>query len=67
MSADKRLKASGLKLAKKLEDATQAMNDYLRACRDAGMDDHRGIADSRRRLIEDMSEYSSYLNSVYDK
>lgn len=67
MSADKRLKASGLKLAKKLEEATQAMNDYLRACWDAGMEDQRGISDSRRLLIEDMSEYSSYLDSVYNK
>lgn len=63
----KQLKESALKAAKKLDEACTAMNAFMSACFQAGHPDNRGLADSRRRLVEDMSEYSTHLEAVYDK
>jgi len=64
---DRAVTAAAIKAAKKLEEAAQAVNAYLSACLQAGHADLRGIGDSRRILIEDISEYACHLNSVYQK
>ncbi len=66
-AAQKRLKAAALKCARKLDESCSAMNEFMRASFAAGCPDERGAADSRRLLIESMSEYSTYLESVFDK
>jgi hypothetical protein len=43
------------------------MNGFMSACFLAGYPDDRGISDSRRLLIESMSEYATYLDSVHNK
>jgi hypothetical protein len=66
-AADKRLKVAALKCARKLDESCTAMNEFMRASFASGCPDERGAADSRRLLIESMSEYSTYLASVFDK
>lgn len=56
----KRLDRTGLAAAKRLEQATSAMNSYMSACRDVGQGP-QAADDGRLRLVEDMSEYSTFL------
>lgn len=60
------VKKTGLKLAQSLEKSCDAMNDYLRACREAGLP-YKGADDGRTLLMERMTEFSCYLDSVYNK
>jgi len=62
--AKKAQRDTALKLAKKLHEAVKATNAFLAACRDAG-EPGRGPADGRVILIENMTEYACYLDSVY--
>lgn len=65
---EQRRKKAALVCSKKLEVAADAVNDFLRACRecDDGSGDHqRGISDGRQILIRDMSEYAGFLSSKY--
>jgi len=63
--ADAAVKRTGLAAAKKLEAAADALNDFLHAYLDAGYEDMRGAADSRRVLISNIMEYASYLDGKY--
>lgn len=63
----RRVKKTALKLVKKLDEASTAMNEFIRACRDAGYSEIRGVDDSRLLLIERMQEYGFYLDSVHNK
>lgn len=56
-------------LIKKLDATKEALNEFLFTCIDCrdGSGDVRGEADSRRLLMRDITEYSSWLSSVYDK
>lgn len=63
----RRVKAAALKASRKLDEATSAMWNFISACHAAGHPDDHGIADSRRLLIERMQEYSSHLDSVFNK
>ena len=63
--AEASIKRTGLAASKKLEAAADALNDFLRACMDAGHEDQRGAADGRRILINDIMEYSSYLDARF--
>lgn len=67
MDNDKRVKAAALKSAKKLDEACSAMNGLMSAWLSAGYPDEHGIADSRRLLIERMSEYACHLDAVFNK
>lgn len=67
---DAKRKQAALKCAAKLDAAIEAMNEFLRACRecnDAGHPERNGIADSRIVLIGNMAEYSTYLSSRFSK
>ncbi len=55
---------AALKLAKKLYEASEATNDFLLACLDAG-EPGRGADDGRVLLIANMTEYACYLETVY--
>ena len=57
---------TALKLSKALAKACDDMNAYTRACRDAGLP-FKGADDGRVLLLENMSEFANYLESVYDK
>lgn len=57
---------AAIALAKKLNDAADATNAFLSACRDAG-EEGRGLDDGRVILIRNMAEYANYLESVYSK
>lgn len=62
-------RAAGLKAAKALEKAAEALNAYLWACRECqdGSDDTaKGIGDGRQILIGDMTEYMGWLNMRYE-
>lgn len=65
--AEARRKAAALKCSRKLDEAREALNEFLSACLDCGHVEATRLDDSRRLLMRDMSEYSSYLGSVYDK
>lgn len=59
---------AGLKCAERLTAAADALNDYMRACRecqDASSPERNGAADSRIILVGNMSEYSGYLDGLY--
>lgn len=61
-------KKAGLKCAEKLTAAADALNDYMRACRecqDASSPERNGLADSRVILVGNLSEYSGYLEDLY--
>lgn len=63
-------KKAALRCAKKLDEAAEALREFLHACnecRDGSGDDRHGIADGRNRLIHDCLEYSGYLEGKYDK
>lgn len=63
-------KKAAVDCAKKLESATEALNDYLRACRecdDESSDRVGGAWDGRRLLMRDMTEFAGWLTAVYDK
>ncbi|KRB40264.1 hypothetical protein [Acidovorax sp. Root70] len=63
-------KKAGLAAAAKLEAAADALNAYMRACRecaDASNPDRNGAADSRVILVSQCSHYSSYLQDIYSK
>lgn len=63
-------KKAALKCAKKLEEAADALREFLAACNDCNDEsgNHKtDIADGRIRLIRDCMEYSGYLESVYSK
>lgn len=57
---------TGLKAALALDKACGALNAYIRACVDADLP-YKGADDGRTLLVGNMSEFASYLNSVYDK
>lgn len=63
---EQQVKKTALKLAQVLEKACDSMNDYTRACRDAGLP-FKGADDGRVLLLEDMSEFYVFLRSVHDK
>lgn len=65
--AEARRKSTALKCARKLDEAREALNEFLCACLDCGHVEATRIDDSRRKLMGDMSEYSSFLDSVYNK
>ncbi|MBP9032544.1 MAG: hypothetical protein KBG29_01535 [Pseudomonadales bacterium] len=65
--AEARRKAAALKCSRKLDEARDALNEFLSACLDCGHVEATRLDDSRRLLMRDMSEYSSYLDSVYNK
>ena len=56
--------AAGIKAAKTLHKAREALHAYLLACRECqdGSDDTiRGISDSRHALMDNLSEYAGFL------
>lgn len=66
--AQQRRQRAALACAKRLDDAAEALIAFLHACRDCNdnsADELHGMSDSRHRLIDDLSEYSTYLQSVY--
>lgn len=63
--ADAAVKRTGLAAAKKLEAAADALNEFLHACLDASHEDMRGASDGRRVLINNIMEYSSYLDGRF--
>lgn len=65
--AEARRKATALKCSRKLDEARDALNEFLSACLDCGHVEATRLDDSRRLLMRDMSEYSSYLDSVYNR
>lgn len=65
--AESRRKAAALKCSRKLDEARDALNEFLSACLDCGHVEATRLDDSRRLLMRDMSEYSSYLDSVYSR
>ena len=60
------VKKTALRLADNLEKSCDALNDFSRACCDAGLP-FKGMDDSRVLLLENMVEYMNHLRSVYDK
>ena len=65
--AEARRKSAALKCSRKLDEARDALNEFLSACLDCGHVEATRLDDSRRLLMRDMSEYSSYLDSVYNR
>jgi hypothetical protein len=65
--AEARRTATARKCARKLDEARDALNEFLSACLDCGHVEATRPDDSRRLLMRDMSEYSSYLDSVYNR
>ena len=62
-------KREGLQCAKKLEQAAEALRDYLQACRecqDNSGDEVRGMSDQRNMMISDLYEYSHWLKGRYE-
>ena len=62
-------RAAGLKAAKALKKAAEALQDYLRACRECqdGSDDSKmGAGDGRQVLIGNMTEYMGWLYWKHD-
>ena len=62
-------RAAGLKAAKALSKAAEAIQTYLEACRECrdGSDDEKmGAGDGRRILIDNMTEYAGWLNMRYE-
>lgn len=61
-------KKKAILLARKLESASDAMNEYLGACRDCQdgttVKDGNGV-DGRVQLIRQMTEFASYLDMLY--
>ena len=61
---------AGIACVTKLEAAATALRAYLHACNECG-DESASLSlqgkglDSRERLIADLSEYASYLDSIY--
>ena len=63
-------RAAGLKADKALSKAAEAIRTYLEACRECrdGSDDEKmGAGDGRRILIDNMTEYASWLNMRYER
>lgn len=57
----------GLKLAAALAKASTEMNRYLAACRDCeDGSGSKGADDGRLLLLEDMTEFRCWLESVYE-
>lgn len=69
-AAAERRRKKALQAARKLEAAADAINAYMNACRDCedgtAVKTGNGI-DGRNRLIRDMTEFASYLDTLYDK
>ena len=65
--AEARRTAAARKCSRKLDEARDALNKFLSACLDCGHVEATRLDDSRRLLMRDMSEYSSYLDSVYNR
>lgn len=65
--AEARRTAAARKCARKLDEAREALNEFLHACIDCGHVEATRLDDSRRKLMGDMSEYSLWLDSVYNK
>ncbi len=66
-----RRRRAGLRCAKELERATEALRAYLHACNECA-DESASLSlqgkgvDGREKLIGDMAEYSTYLAAIYD-
>lgn len=68
--AEANRRKAALLAAKKLTEASDALNAFLQACRecsDASSDRRNGAADGRIILIGSMMEYAGYLDSCYSK
>lgn len=65
--AEAKRRSSALKCARKLDEAREALSEFLLACIDCGHVEATRLDDSRRKLMGDMSEYSLWLDSVYNK
>ena len=66
--AEEARRKAAVQLIKRLNAASEALSDFLLACidcRDGSSGQIRGEADSRRILMRDINEYSSWLSSVY--
>ena len=62
--AQKRRKATALKLSAHLDKAVEAMVDFTRACNDCGDSKTDNADDGRNLLKADMSEYAHWLRIV---
>ena len=68
--AESARRAAGLKAAKALSKAAEAMQTFLEACRECrdGSDDEKmGASDGRRILIDNMTEYMAWLTMRYER
>lgn len=61
-------KKAALACARKLEEASNALTEYMRACRDcADASVVRNDDDSRMVLQRNILEYATYLSSRFDR
>ncbi|ASL26742.1 hypothetical protein ACG10_10885 [Azotobacter chroococcum] len=63
-------KKAAVTCAKKLESAAEALNDYLRACRECDDESSDRVGrewDGRNIMIRDIMEYAGWLDAVYGK
>ena len=61
---------SALKAAKALDKAIEALRVYLQDCRecnDGSGDERQGLGDGRHILIGNLAEYSTFLDSRYNR
>lgn len=65
--AEKNLRDAQIKAAKALHHATDAMRSLLFAYYDAHPEAHRKADDGRILLIESMTEFASYLDSINER
>lgn len=65
--AEAKRQKTAIKAAADLDRACSSVNAFLQACRDCGDLRTQQADDSRRSLISIMSEYSTYLNSVFGR
>lgn len=63
---EERVRRTGLKVVAKLDQAVEAVSEFLAACNAAGHLD-KGLDDGRRLLMEDMREYAGYLEARFRK
>ncbi len=61
-------KKAAINCARKLEAASQALNEFLAACNECGDASRgRGLDDGRMILMRNINEYAGYLDSVFNK
>ncbi|SEI91311.1 hypothetical protein SAMN04244579_02428 [Azotobacter beijerinckii] len=63
-------KKAAVACAKKLESAAEALNDFLRACRECDDESSDRVGrewDGRNIMIRDITEYAGWLDAVYGK